>query len=129
MRVRGRPARQKGARHRKAPAGPGHPAAELLTRLNDLVSDLGENFYATCLYAVYDPAPATCTFACAGHPPPAIVRPGQPVGFPDYSPDPPLGAARPPFETREVSLPEGSLLVLYTDGMHLDRTAAAVTAA
>ncbi|MEU9469821.1 SpoIIE family protein phosphatase [Streptomyces avermitilis] len=93
------------------------PPAELLTRLNDLVSDLGESFYATCLYAVYDPAPATCTFACAGHPPPAVVRPGHPVRFPEYSPDPPLGAARPPFETREVSLPEGSLLVLYTDGL------------
>lgn len=93
------------------------PPAELLTRLNDLVSDLGESFYATCLYAVYDPAPATCTFACAGHPPPAVVPPGQPVRFPDYSPDPPLGAARPPFETSEISLPEGSLLVLYTDGL------------
>ncbi|MFF4865724.1 SpoIIE family protein phosphatase [Streptomyces sp. NPDC001231] len=93
------------------------PPAELLNRLNDLVNDLGENFYATCLYAVYDPASATCTFACAGHPPPAIVRPGQPVQFSDCPPDPPLGAARPPFETSEIDLPEGSLLVLYTDGL------------
>ncbi|MFE9311159.1 SpoIIE family protein phosphatase [Streptomyces sp. NPDC006706] len=93
------------------------PPAELLNRLNDLVNDLGENFYATCLYAVYDPVSATCTFACAGHPPPAIVRPGQPVKFSDCSPDPPLGAARPPFETSEIDLPEGSLLVLYTDGL------------
>jgi hypothetical protein len=69
------------------------------------------------VYAVYDPATATCTFACAGHPPPAVVLPGHPVRFLGGAPDPPLGAARPPFETVEVSLPEGSLLVLYTDGL------------
>ncbi|MBL1099735.1 ATP-binding SpoIIE family protein phosphatase [Streptomyces coffeae] len=93
------------------------PPAELLTRLNDLVSDLGDSFYATCLYAVYDPVTATCAYARAGHPPPAVVRPGEPVRFPGHAPDPPLGAARPPFETTEVSLPEGSLLVLFTDGL------------
>ncbi|WP_275559175.1 SpoIIE family protein phosphatase [Streptomyces sp. 5-6(2022)] len=93
------------------------PPAELLTRLNDLVSDLGDNLYATCLYAVYDPARATCVFSSAGHPPPAVVRPGHPVRFAGGAPDPPLGAAQPPFETTEVSLEEGSLLVLYTDGL------------
>ncbi|MCP9208852.1 ATP-binding SpoIIE family protein phosphatase [Streptomyces sp. NEAU-Y11] len=93
------------------------PPAELLTRLNDLVSDFGDSLYATCLYAVYDPVTATCSYARAGHPPPAVVRPGEPVRFPGHAPDPPLGAARPPFETTEVSLPEGSLLVLYTDGL------------
>ncbi|MFE2444342.1 SpoIIE family protein phosphatase [Streptomyces sp. NPDC059426] len=93
------------------------PPAELLTRLNDLVSDLGDNLYATCLYAVYDPANATCVFASAGHPPPAVVRPGHPVHFAGGAPDPPLGAARPPFETTGMTLEEGSLLVLYTDGL------------
>ncbi|MER7877449.1 SpoIIE family protein phosphatase [Streptomyces solisilvae] len=93
------------------------PPAELLTRLNDLVSDLGDDFYATCLYAVYDPVAGRCVFARAGHPPPAVVRPGEPVRFPGLTPDPPLGAALPPFETVEVELPAGSLLVLYTDGL------------
>src|SRR5690606_37044631 len=35
----------------------------------------------------------------------------------DLAADPPLGAATPPFETTELVLPEGSLLVLYTDGL------------
>ncbi|MFD3482939.1 SpoIIE family protein phosphatase [Streptomyces sp. NPDC058665] len=91
--------------------------ADLLTRLNDLVSELGDDFYATCLYAVYDPVTRRCVFARAGHPPPAVVCPGKPVRFPDLTPDPPLGAALPPFETVEIELPEGSLLVLYTDGL------------
>ncbi|MFI5754606.1 SpoIIE family protein phosphatase [Streptomyces sp. NPDC051569] len=93
------------------------PPAELLSRLNDLVNDLGDDFYATCLYAVFDPVLSTCTFARAGHPPPAVVHPDGTVEFLGRSPDPPLGAARPPFETTEVKLPEGSLLVLYTDGL------------
>ncbi|WP_371552210.1 SpoIIE family protein phosphatase [Streptomyces sp. NBC_00554] len=93
------------------------PPDELLAHLNDLVSDLGDDFYATCLYAVYDPSTRVCTFAGAGHPPPAVVDPDGSVRFPRFTPDPPLGAAGPPFETVEFELPEGSLLVLYTDGL------------
>ncbi|MFJ4814563.1 SpoIIE family protein phosphatase [Streptomyces sp. NPDC088801] len=93
------------------------PPDELFSRLNDLVSDLGEDFYATCLYAVFDPVARTCTYSLAGHPPPVIVHPDGTVHSPDVTPDPPLGAARPPFETRQLHLPDESLLVLYTDGL------------
>ncbi|WP_413812511.1 SpoIIE family protein phosphatase [Streptomyces sp. OE57] len=90
---------------------------ELLTRLNDIVSLLGDDFYATCLYAVYDPTSGSCTYARAGHPPPAVIYPDSTVQFPSNAPDPPLGAATPPFEAVELDLPEGSLLALYTDGL------------
>ncbi|MGW3243416.1 SpoIIE family protein phosphatase [Streptomyces sp. NPDC001070] len=93
------------------------PPDELLAHLNDLVSDLGDDFYATCLYAVYDPTTRTCVFSRAGHPPPALVLPDGTVHFAGQSPDPPLGAATPPFATVELEIPEGSLLVLYTDGL------------
>ncbi|MET7856758.1 SpoIIE family protein phosphatase [Streptomyces sp. NPDC005318] len=93
------------------------PPDELLNRLNDVVNDLGDDFYATCLYAVYDPVTCTCTFGSAGHPPPAVVYPDGTTEFLTRPPDPPLGAALPPFETTEAVLPEGSLLVLYTDGL------------
>lgn len=42
---------------------------EILSRLNDIVSGLGDDSYATCLYAIYDPTTRICTFARAGHPP------------------------------------------------------------
>ncbi|MGP3960267.1 SpoIIE family protein phosphatase [Nonomuraea sp. 3N208] len=90
---------------------------ELLSHLNGLVSDLGDDFYATCLYLVYDPTTRACVLTRAGHPPPAIVHPDGSVHFPDADPNSPLGAATPPFETVEMELPEGSLLVLYTDGL------------
>nr|WP_251983409.1 SpoIIE family protein phosphatase [Streptomyces rapamycinicus] len=93
------------------------PPDELLTHLNDLVGDLGDDFYATCLYTVYDPVTNRYAFASAGHPPLAIVHPDGTAHFPHVDADPPLGAASPPFETHEVQVPEGSHLVLYTDGL------------
>jgi hypothetical protein len=93
------------------------PPDELLSHLNDLVSDLGADFYATCLYAVFDPVTRTCTLSLAGHPPPVIVHPDGTVQSLELSVDPPLGAAVPPFETHELHLPQESLLVFYTDGL------------
>ncbi|MFI1964280.1 SpoIIE family protein phosphatase [Streptomyces pathocidini] len=104
------------------------PPDELLWHLDELVAriDLGEEAPdgggaavtgATCLYAVYDPASRRCAMARAGHPEPALVHPDGSVEFPELPGGPPLGLGGLPFETAEVHLPEGSRLVLYTDGL------------
>lgn len=93
------------------------PPEEVLAHLNEIVSDLGDDSFATCLYAVYDPVSGCCSLARAGHPPPLIVRPDGSVECLDPTPDPPLGAAEPPFSTVDLQLPDGSLLVLFTDGL------------
>jgi PAS domain S-box-containing protein len=93
------------------------PPDEIMSHLNDLVAGMGEESYVTCLYALYDSTTQICSIAGAGHPPPAVVHPDGTVHFPRLSADPPLGAAEPPFETVELKVPEGSLLVLYTDGL------------
>ncbi|CAM5585419.1 ATP-binding SpoIIE family protein phosphatase [Streptomyces narbonensis] len=90
---------------------------DLLVHLNDLVADLGEDLYATCLYVVYDPTDASCVLASAGHPPPVLVDPSGTARFVELEPNSPLGVAEPPFETKRVHVPDGSLLVLYTDGL------------
>jgi PAS domain S-box-containing protein len=99
---------------------------ELLTRLDDVVARLAAeqelsagagDLSATCLYAVYDPVSRRCTLARAGHPVPAVVTPGGTVAYLDLPAGPPLGLGGLPFEEAEVELPEGSLLVLYTDGL------------
>ncbi|MEU6401509.1 SpoIIE family protein phosphatase [Streptomyces sp. NPDC046985] len=113
------------------------PPDELLTHLDDIVirlqseaaptpagsgedavadADVGD-FVATCLYMVYDPISRRCTAGRAGHPPPAVVRPGEGALFLELPAGPPLGVGGLPFETAETHLPEGSLLVLYTDGL------------
>ncbi|MEV8586070.1 SpoIIE family protein phosphatase [Streptomyces sp. NPDC051180] len=74
---------------------------------------------ATCLYAIYDPASGLCTMASAGHPGPALVTPEGRVEFPAVPPGLPLGLGLGdvPFEATEVRLPEGSTLVMFTDGL------------
>jgi serine phosphatase RsbU (regulator of sigma subunit)/PAS domain-containing protein len=93
------------------------PPDEILGHLNDLVYGLDDDSFATCLYAIYDPITRLCTVSRAGHPPPAIVWPDGTVHFAHGPTDPPLGVAEPPFEAVEVPVPEGGLLVLYTDGL------------
>ncbi|NJP67399.1 SpoIIE family protein phosphatase [Streptomyces sp. ventii] len=93
------------------------PPDEILTHLNDLVSELGDDFYATCLYAVYDPTSRMCDFASAGHLPPVVVRPDGTAHVPRVPANAPLGAATPPFDVLRAEVPDGSLLALFTDGL------------
>jgi serine phosphatase RsbU (regulator of sigma subunit) len=103
------------------------PPDELLTRLDDLVTRLSAeaddgddgsgDIGATCMYAVYDPISRTCSIARAGHPLPAIVTPDGKADFLDLPAGPPLGLGGLPFESAQFDLAEGSILVLYTDGL------------
>ncbi|MFI1096946.1 SpoIIE family protein phosphatase [Streptomyces sp. NPDC020917] len=99
---------------------------ELLTRVGDLVQRLAnesEPYYhdvvvgATCLYAVHDPVSGHCTIASAGHPPPILVRPGQPAEVVDVSPGPPFPVGGTPYESTTIDFAPGSILALYTDGL------------
>ncbi|MER6844925.1 SpoIIE family protein phosphatase [Streptomyces platensis] len=73
---------------------------------------------ATCLYAIYDPVAGRVTLATAGHPAPAVIGPAGTVSFPEMPVSPPLGlGGSVPVETAELTLSEGSRLVLYTDGL------------
>ncbi|WTG93542.1 SpoIIE family protein phosphatase [Kitasatospora sp. NBC_01560] len=108
------------------------PPDELLGHLDELVSHIDQETDpaegalaisgATCLYAIYDPTTATCVLAGAGHPPPVLVHPDGRAEFLDVPVGPPLGVGGMPFEATELRLPEGSSLVLYTDGLVEDRT-------
>ncbi|MFD7510068.1 SpoIIE family protein phosphatase [Streptomyces sp. NPDC059853] len=100
--------------------------AELLRRVDDLSEDLAQapddQLWATCLYAVYDPASRECVLAKAGHLPPVLLTRDDATGL--WSADPldlpsgaPLGVGGVPFEERRITVPEGSVLVLYTDGL------------
>ncbi|MEU5808770.1 SpoIIE family protein phosphatase [Streptomyces sp. NPDC047718] len=101
------------------------PPDELLSHLDELVShiDADEQEWqgitgATCLCAVYDPVTGQVTTATAGHPSPALVLPDGTVSFPEVPVSPPLGlGAGMPVETTTLTLPEGSRLALFTDGL------------
>ncbi|MFE9429150.1 SpoIIE family protein phosphatase [Kitasatospora sp. NPDC006697] len=108
------------------------PPDELLGHLDELVARLDQEQRqepggsqavtgAGCLIAVYDPVSRECVMARAGHPPPALVGPDGSVEFPEVPAGPPLGVGGLPFVSARLRPPEGSLLVLYTDGLLEDR--------
>jgi len=108
---------------------------ELLARLNDTALLLAaeraalwpsepsrrEPLTASCVYAIYDPLPQTCTYARAHHPAPVIVSPdGIPVQVPDVPPGPLLGTTDGlPFTATTVKVEVGSILAFYTSSFLL----------
>ncbi|MGV9314240.1 SpoIIE family protein phosphatase [Streptomyces sp. NPDC003691] len=108
------------------------PPDELLWHLDELVVRIDQEDSgaegaeagvtgATCLIAIYDPATGVCTMARAGHVQPVVVHPDGTAAFANVPGGPPLGLGGLPFETLQLRLPEGSTLVLYTDGLVEDR--------
>ncbi|MER6068237.1 SpoIIE family protein phosphatase [Streptomyces sp. NPDC001817] len=123
------------------------PPEEVLAHLDDLVGRMAREegvrpedpeaagiqaVGAGCLYVVYDPVTGECAMAAAGHPAPAVVLPDGAVSFVDLPQGSPLGAGGPPFEAVELTLDEGSMLALHTDGLLVhgdDRDSAGAAAA
>jgi serine phosphatase RsbU (regulator of sigma subunit)/anti-sigma regulatory factor (Ser/Thr protein kinase) len=95
------------------------PPAESLQQLNELMQELGarEPHFATCVYAIFDAVSGSCEVASAGHLPPLLVRPDGTNELLDVSPAPPLGVGTGPIQSRTLPVADGSLLVLYTDGL------------
>ncbi|MFJ9522557.1 SpoIIE family protein phosphatase [Kitasatospora sp. NPDC101801] len=117
-------------------AGLDLPPEVLLRHVHELTDDLAqgpdEALLATCVYAVFDPSTQRLTATKAGHIPPILIVPKEPLEEPsrvgsaltggvgqilDLPSGAPLGVGGVPFESIELDIPEGSLLVLCTDGL------------
>ncbi len=90
---------------------------QVLTRLDETASGIGDGQFATCVCAVYDPVDRSCTLACAGHLPPVVVGPDGGTRPVDLPAGVPLGVGGVDFDSVEITIPEGGILVLYTDGL------------
>jgi serine phosphatase RsbU (regulator of sigma subunit)/anti-sigma regulatory factor (Ser/Thr protein kinase) len=95
------------------------PPADALQQLDELMQTLGERepHFATCVYAIFDAVSGTCEMASAGHLSPLLVRPDGSSQFLDVPPAPPLGIGGGPIESKQFEIDDGSLFVLYTDGL------------
>ena len=95
------------------------PPADSLLQLDELMHTLGERepHFATCAYAVYDAVSGECEVAVAGHLPPLLVHPDGTNELLDVPPSPPLGIGDGEVESRRFQVEDGSLFVLYTDGL------------
>jgi Stage II sporulation protein E (SpoIIE)/GAF domain len=97
-------------------AGLDLPPGQILRRLDQLAAGLAAPF-ATCIYAIIDPASSSCLICQAGHLPPALVLPSGETRMLELPPGLPLGLEAESFEAIPVSLPAGATLALYTDGL------------
>ncbi|MFC9034642.1 ATP-binding SpoIIE family protein phosphatase [Streptomyces arboris] len=93
----------------------------VLARLDLAARDLEEDQVATCLCAVYDHAERTYRLASAGHLPPLTIDAAGRAAFLDVPPGAPLGAGVIPYDQVTVRMPEGSRIVMYTDGLIKNR--------
>ena len=103
------------------------PPGQIMHLLNRLVcampgnsgtadDGIGEQI-ATCVYAVYDPAEASLTWASAGHMPPALITPEGKATLLEVELGMPLGIEEAIFDEDVRDLPDGTRLLLYTDGL------------
>nr|WP_225446755.1 SpoIIE family protein phosphatase [Streptacidiphilus sp. PB12-B1b] len=107
-------------------AGLGLPPEAVLQHVHDLADDLAqgpdEALIATCVYAVYDPLTRQLTLAKAGHTAPILAVPGEPARLLELPSGTPLGVGGVSFESVALTVPENTLLLLYTDGLVESRT-------
>jgi PAS domain S-box-containing protein len=91
--------------------------AEVVAHLNRLVTSGGEETMATVLYLVLDRETGEVAFTSAGHPPPLALTPAGPR-FLEGGRSVPVGATDPAvFRETTETLPPGTTLILYTDGL------------
>ena len=104
----------------RALASTGLGPARLLDRLEAYVERHDVGRMATLVYAELDLSGGRLRYACAGHPPPAILAPGDEPWFAWEGRSLPLDALVTPEEPRAEAtfvLDAGTALLLYTDGL------------
>jgi len=98
------------------------PPGEVLRRLDRMAAAMPAAPFATCIYAVIDTSGNPCVMATAGHPPPVLALADGTTRVPGLPPGLPLGLGAGSFDATRVSLPPGTTLALYTDGLAESRT-------
>ncbi|MCF2527927.1 GAF domain-containing SpoIIE family protein phosphatase [Yinghuangia soli] len=102
----------------RAVARLGLPPSALLSHVDSLMDDFAvDGELASCVYAVYDTQRRVLTWARAGHPPPLLLSPGQPCRVLDAPPNALLGIGGIAFEQTSCTVPPGTSVVLYSDGL------------
>jgi phosphoserine phosphatase RsbU/P len=93
--------------------------AQVLTLLDRKIQHFEAGSLTTALYAMFSPDRETIQMSCAGHLLPVLAVPGRPTALAEVPVDAPLGIRRTPAARRTtvLEMPEGALLMCYTDGL------------
>jgi serine phosphatase RsbU (regulator of sigma subunit) len=96
----------------------GHSPSVVIDRLNELACGLGLGYVATVVFAVLDPQCGELRLVNAGHPPALLIGEDRTTAFVDAAPGLPLGVQRGiRYAATTVTLPPGTAVALYTDGL------------
>jgi sigma-B regulation protein RsbU (phosphoserine phosphatase) len=101
------------------PAGCSGDPAAVLGYINEHFHYLwDDSIFATAIYAVFDANASTLKVACAGHPPPLLVREGEPVApLPVEATIPLLLTDIGHIPSTEFALRPGDRVLFHTDGI------------
>ncbi|MCS0638440.1 SpoIIE family protein phosphatase [Streptomyces sp. LP05-1] len=96
----------------------GHDPREVVSGTNRLLIDLDPGQFASCVYAVTDPATGLTRAIRAGHPQPLLRHPDGRTEVLDLPGGVVLGVdPAAAYPVTEFHLPRGATLALYTDGL------------
>ena len=101
----------------------GHSPAAVLTRLDRVVHGLPDLHFTTCLVARLEPATGALLVCSAGHLPPVVAEAGGAARLLELEPCRPLGVGGGAYVDTQEHLPDGAVIVLYTDGLVEERDA------
>lgn len=93
------------------------PHAEVIPAANRSLAHFDSGYIATAAVAWVDTGAGTLEWRLAGHVPPIVRTPDGPARLLSGAHHPPIGTPNEAQEQDPVPFPEGSLLVLYTDGL------------
>ncbi|HET7743348.1 MAG TPA: SpoIIE family protein phosphatase [Gaiellaceae bacterium] len=96
-----------------------------VARLNRIAEEILDAAFATVVYAIVDPESRVCRFTSAGHPPPLVAYADGRVELLEEGRGLPLGTgAESSYPQAVLEVPDGTILLLYTDGLveRRDRT-------
>lgn len=91
----------------------------VLSRMDELVVRLGGS--ATLAYGLITRDDGRLLQGLAGHPPPLLIAGGGGASWLDTGRGTPLGAPAASRETAEITLPDGAVVLYYTDGLLQER--------
>jgi serine phosphatase RsbU (regulator of sigma subunit)/transcriptional regulator with GAF, ATPase, and Fis domain len=89
-----------------------------LARVNEMIfADAKTDLFVSIFYAVWEPSTGKLAYANGGHNPPLLIEPERPARrLTEHGMV--LGVSREmAYQTRNLTIPPGALLVLYTDGV------------
>jgi len=98
---------------------PDYPELLMKSANQRIIADIGGSLFVTLFFGVLEPSTGRLIYCNAGHPPPYLLGPGEDQSIDMlYRTGMPLGISDDAvWEQDVVHIPDGGLLLLYTDGV------------